>query len=73
MVTGDGAMHDFTVASFDTGQGVVHGEHEAVRIADIARLEKRTFNALKTSLLAAGAFVGVGVLTAECVENCDIP
>jgi hypothetical protein len=72
LVTNDGATHDFTVASVDPGQGVVNGEHEAVRISDIARLGKRTFSALKTGLLAAGAFFGAGVLTARCVENCDV-
>jgi hypothetical protein len=72
VVTSDGATHDLTVASVDAGQGVVTSEKETVRVADIASLEKRRFSALKTSLLAAGAFVGVGLLTATCEENCNI-
>jgi hypothetical protein len=72
LVTSDGATHDFTVASVDPGQGVVTGGTETVQIADIASLEKRTFSALKTSLLAAGAFIGAGLLTATCDQNCDV-
>jgi hypothetical protein len=71
LVTSDGATHDLTVASVDPGRGVVAGEIESVRVADIASLEKRRFRALQTSLLAAGAFVGVGLLTVTCENNCN--
>jgi hypothetical protein len=70
LVTNDGLAHDLTVTNVDSARGVVAGADQSIPIADIASVEKRRFSALKTSLLAAGAFVGVGLLTAHCSDDC---
>jgi len=70
VVTSDGVAHELTVTNVDSARGVVAGADQTVSIADIASVEMRRFSALKTSLLAAGAFLGVGLLTAHCSDDC---
>jgi hypothetical protein len=64
LVTTDGSRHEFRVTSVNIDEGLIRGEQEAVPIADVIALQTRKIAIGKTAALAAGLYVGVGVIIA---------
>jgi hypothetical protein len=62
LVTTDGVAHEFRVARVDLAHDVVTGRRETVPIADIVTVQTRKIAVGKTTALAAGLYVGIGML-----------
>jgi hypothetical protein len=62
LVTADGSAHEFRVTRVDLGQDVVAGKHEAVPISNIVTVQTRRVAAGRTAALAAGIYVGIGLI-----------
>ena len=71
VVTTDGVVQEFRVGEIKRDEGVLTGEGRTMQVADIVTIEKRERSWLKTGFLAAGVAVGVGLLTADCEDDCD--
>lgn len=64
IVTADGTVHEFRVDAVDLEAGMITGENADIEIGSVATLEKKTFSAWKTGLLAG--LVVLGLLDTEC-------
>jgi hypothetical protein len=64
LVTTDGSRHEFRVTSVNVDEGLIRGEDEAVPIADVIAVQTRKIAIGKTTALAAGLYVGIGVIIA---------
>jgi hypothetical protein len=62
LVTTDGARHEFRVTSVNVDEGFIRGDDEAVPIADVIALQTRKVAIGKTTALAAGLYVGIGLI-----------
>jgi hypothetical protein len=58
VTTSDGARHELRVAYVDVDAGLIGGDGQTVRVAEIDALGKRQVSARKTAALAAGVFFG---------------
>jgi hypothetical protein len=62
LVTADGIEHEFRVTSVDVAEGLIRGADEAVPIADIIAAQTRKIAVGRTTALAAGLYVGIGMI-----------
>ena len=62
LVTADGAVHELRVKQIDLDRDTVTGKNETVPLADIITVQTRKIAVGKTAALAAGLYVGIGLI-----------
>jgi hypothetical protein len=62
LVTADGAAHELRVKQVDLDRDAVTGNDEVVPLADIITVQTRKIAVGKTAALAAGLYVGIGLI-----------
>ena len=67
LVTEDGMEHEFRITALDFDAGLIRGADEAVPIADVVAAQTKKVAVGRTTALAAGLYVGVGLIIALAI------